>query len=133
MATRLDYVPTILLVEDDEDARAELKQMLQRSGYRVVDTDNGRDAATGARYARPDLLFVDLDVPLLYELTAARRIVQQARLGQLPVVLITHGSEAEEYPLEANVRRNEYVTRLADYEQLEHLLEYLLPTGPAAA
>ena len=38
------------------------------------------------------------------------------------------------YPLmEVGVRRNEYVTRLSDYEQLEHLLDYLLPVEPQAA
>ena len=133
MATRLDSVPTILLIEDDENARTELKKMLERSGYRVVDTDNGRDAVTGAKYIRPDLLFVDLNVPLLYELTAARQVVKQAWLGSVPVVVVTHGLEAEDYPMEAGVRSNEYVTRLSDYEQLEHLLGYLLPSGSVAA
>ena len=96
MATRLNYVPTILLIEDDEDTRSELKQMLERSGYHVIDTDNGRDATTGAKSIRPDLLFVDLDVPLLYELTAARQVVKHARLGPVPVVVVTHGIEAED-------------------------------------
>ena len=35
--------------------------------------------------------------------------------------------------LEMGVRSNEYVTRLSDYQQLENLLEYLLPVGPQAA
>jgi CheY-like chemotaxis protein len=133
MATRLDHVPTVMVVEDDEEARSEIKQVLELSGYRVIDTDNGQDAIKRARYANPDLVFVDLDAPLLYELVAARQIIKNARLGTVPVVVVTHDEAADPYPIEVGIRRNEYVTRFYDYEQLEHLLDYLLPTGPMAA
>lgn len=133
MAKRLDYIPTVLLVEDDEEVRSEMKQVLEMSGYCVVDSDSGQDAVESARDAHPDLVFVDLNLPLLYGLTAARQIIKKAQLGSVPVVVVTHEEAAEPYPMEVNVRRNEYVTRMADYEQLEHLLDYLLPIQPHAA
>ena len=71
----------VLMVEDHRQARPELKQVLIQQGYRVIDTDNGQDAAQHARQNRPDLLVVDMDVPLLYELVAARQIVKHARVG----------------------------------------------------
>ena len=126
--------PLVLLVKDQEDTLFEMKQVLELSGYRVIDTDNGQDAAKRARYAHPDLLLVDLDVPLIYELVAARQIMKQAFLGAVPVVIVTHEEELDPNSMmEICVRRNEYVTRLSDYEQLEHLLDYLLPAGPKAA
>ena len=126
--------PLVLLVKDQEDTLFEMKQVLELSGYRVIDTDNGQDAAKRARYAHPDLVLVDLDVPLLYEVVAARQIMKQAFLGAVPVVIVIHEEELDPYSMmEVCVRRNEYVTRLSDYEQLEHLLEYLLPVGPEAA
>ena len=126
--------PVVLMVEDRKDTRSLMKQVLERNGYRVIDTDNGLDAASRAQYIHPDLVLVDLDVPLLYELVAARQIVKQAQLGVVPVVIITHEEVMDPYPLmEVGVRRNEYVTRLSDYEQLEHLLDYLLPVEPQAA
>jgi CheY-like chemotaxis protein len=67
--------PVVLMVEDQEDERAEMKEVLELNGYRVIDTDNGQDAAKRARFISPDLVLVDLDVPLLYELVAARQIV----------------------------------------------------------
>lgn len=133
MATRLDYVPTILLVDDDEEDCAEIKQVLRLNGYKVIDAGNGRDAVVGARHARPDLLLMNLSAPLLYELTAARQIVKRAQLGPVPVVLLSKAGDADECPSEAALKRHEYVTRGADYEQLERLLDYLLPTGPWAA
>jgi CheY-like chemotaxis protein len=121
-------------VKDQEDALFEMKHVLELNGYRVIDTDNGQDAAKRARYAHPDLLLVDLDVPLLYGLVAARQILKQAFLGAVPVVIVTHEEELDPYTMmEVCFRRNEYVTRLSDYEQLKHLLDYLLPVGPEAA
>jgi CheY-like chemotaxis protein len=126
--------PLVLLVKDQEDTLFEMKQVLELNGYRVIDTDNGQDAAKRARYAHPDLVLVDLDVPLLYELVAARQIMKQAFLGAIPFVIVTHEEELDPHAMmEVCVHRNEYVTRLSDYEQLEHLLDYLLLAKPRAA
>ena len=126
--------PLVLLVKDQEDTLFEMKRVLELSGYRVIDTNNGQDAVKRAQYTHPDLVLVDLDVPLLYGLVAARQILKQALLGTVPVVIVTHEEELDPNSMMAVCpRRNEYVTRLSDYEQLEHLLDYLLPVGPKAA
>ena len=124
----------VLLVKDHEETLWDMKHVLQLNGYRVMDTDNGQAAVKQARYAPPDLLLVDLDAPLLYELVAARQIMKNSRLGLvpavIPVVIVSHEREFDPAPMmEVNLRRNEYVTRLSDYDQLACLLEYLLPIG----
>ncbi len=126
--------PVVLIVEDHPDARSGLTQMLELNGYRVIETDNGLDAVKRALYLHPDLLLVDLNVPLLYEMVAARQIVKNARLGSVPVVIATHEDAVDATAMmELGVRRNEYVTRLSDYQQLECLLDYLLTVRPKAA
>lgn len=121
----------VLMVEDHQDARPELKQILQQKGYRVIGTDNGQDAARQARQTRPHLLVVDMDVPLLYGLMAARQIIKRADLGPLPAVIVTHEDAVDPQPMmELGTSRNEYVTRLSDYQALHSLLDYLLPVMP---
>ena len=123
----------VIMVEDHQDARPELMQVLTQKGYRVIHTDNGQDAAQRARQFHPDLLVVDMDVPLLYELVAARQIIKLARVGPLPVVIVTHEESVDATPLlELGADRNEYVTRLSDYAELQPLLDYLLPVMPRA-
>jgi len=123
----------VLVVEDHQDPVSELKEVLVQNGYRVIGTDNGQDAARQARQIRPDLLLIDLDVPLLFELVAARQILKQAQLWQLPVVIVTHEDVIDPWSImEVGARRNEYVTRLSDYDQLQDLLDYLLPVLPPA-
>lgn len=122
----------VLLVKDHEETLCDMKHVLELNGYRVMDTDNGQAAVKQARYAHPDLLIVDLDVPLLYELVAARQIIKNSTLGLvpalIPVVIVSHERDFDPAPMmEVNLRRNEYVTRLSDYDQLAYLLEYLLP------
>jgi DNA-binding response OmpR family regulator len=123
----------VLIVEDYWDARPELKHVLKQKGYRVIDTDNGRDAAREARQTHPDLLLVDIDVPPIYGLVAARLIIKRAHVSPMPVVFVTHEDVVDRGPLmELGVSRNEYVTRLSDYEELQYLLDYLLPVLPQA-
>lgn len=125
--------PLVLLVEDNEETCVEMKHALELNGYRVIDTDNGQDAAKRARYAHPDLVVVDLDLPLLYGLVAARQIIKQARI-EVPIVIVTREDDVDPCPMmEVGVRRNEYVTRLSDPSQLDHLLDFLLPVGPDVA
>jgi DNA-binding response OmpR family regulator len=121
----------VLVVEDHQDPQSELKEVLTLNGYGVIGTDNGQDAARHARRVVPDLLLIDLDVPLLFEVVAARQILKQAQLRQLPVVIVTHEEMIDPWSImEVGARRNEYVTRLSDYEQLQDLLDYLLPVLP---
>ncbi len=120
--------PVVLMVLDHLDARPELKQIFHLNGYRVIDTDNGQDAAINARQTRPDLLVVDIDVPLLYGLVAARQIIKHAQVGPMPVVIVTHEDVVDPAPMmEVGVSRDEYVTRLSDYQELQRLLDHLLP------
>jgi DNA-binding response OmpR family regulator len=122
----------VLIVGDYQDARPELKQILQLKGYRVIDTDNGQDAARQARQTQPHLLVVDMDVPLLYGLMAARQIIKHAELGPVPAVIVTHEEVVDPAPMmELGTSRNEYVTRLSDYQELQSLLDYLLPVLPS--
>jgi DNA-binding response OmpR family regulator len=121
----------VLMVEDYHNARPGLKEVLRRKGYRVIDADNGQDAARQARETHPGLLVVDMDVPLLYGLMAARQIVKHAEVGPLPVVVVTHEEEVDPEPImELGASRDEYVTRLSRYEELQPLLDYLLPVLP---
>lgn len=123
--------PLVLMVEDRPEARSELTGILELRGYRVVETDNGQDAVRRALRVCPDLLLVDLNVPLLYQIVAARQIIKHARLGNLPVVISAHEDIVDTATfLELGVRRNEYVTRLSNAQQLKCLLDYLLTKKP---
>lgn len=121
----------VLMVADHQEVAPQLRHIVELRGYCFVDTDNGQDAARRARQTLPELLVVDMDVPLLYELVAARQIVKHAQVGPMPVVIVTHQDLVDPAQMmEVVVSRDEYIMRHSAGQELQHLLDYLLPVLP---
>ena len=85
-----DYVhepqPTILLVEDFDDTRLMMKLWLQRNGYRVIEAETGEEAITVARRELPDLIIMDMMMPVVDGLDATRQIREYQSLQTTPIV-----------------------------------------------
>ena len=77
---------TILLVEDDDDTRRVYSVMLRHAGFRVVEAANGPDAVRCALEERPDLILMDMNLPMLDGWEAARRIRSDERAGSTPLL-----------------------------------------------
>jgi two-component system cell cycle response regulator DivK len=77
---------TILLVEDDDNARRAYCVMLRQAGFRVVEAANGPDAVRGAIEDSPDLILMDMNLPMLDGWEAARRIRSDSRAGCTPLL-----------------------------------------------
>jgi len=80
----------ILLVDDSEDGREVVRDLLEESGYQVVEAPDGREALTQLRSGlRPSLVLLDLTLPDMdgWELLAAIR--SDSELARLPVVIVS--------------------------------------------
>ena len=80
---------TILLVDDHEDNRHALSIVLEREGYRVLEAENGREAVELAQKELPDLVVMDLAMPVMDGREALRQIRADTRTATIPVVLLT--------------------------------------------
>lgn len=80
---------TILIVEDQMELRAINAIFLQSHGYRVLAVENGEDGVRSAREQRPDLIIMDLSVPVLDGFCATRQIKQDPETSSIPVVVLT--------------------------------------------
>jgi two-component system cell cycle response regulator DivK len=78
--------PTILLVEDNDDTRRVYSLMLRHAGYRVVEAATGTEAVQCALDVPPDLILMDMNLPMLDGWEAARRIKADARACQAPLL-----------------------------------------------
>ena len=79
----------ILVVDDSADNVAMISLALQTQGYRVVTANNGEDAVTVAAHTMPNLILMDINLPTLDGLGAARRIRETDALREVPIVAIT--------------------------------------------
>lgn len=78
--------PTILLVEDQEDTRKVYSIMLRHAGFRVVEAATGADAVERALADAPDLILMDMNLPMLDGWEAARRIKADDRASATPLL-----------------------------------------------
>jgi CheY-like chemotaxis protein len=79
----------VLLVEDVDDVRTVLAEMLVREGFAVVEASNGHEAVVKARAARPDVIVMDVGLPLLGGIEAARVIRAIEGLHDLPIIALS--------------------------------------------
>jgi two-component system cell cycle response regulator DivK len=79
----------ILVVEDQEDNRRILRDMLTNAGYEVVEVDNGGEALPAATEHRPDLILMDIQLPVLDGYEATRRLKADPAVRAIPVIVLT--------------------------------------------
>jgi CheY-like chemotaxis protein len=79
----------ILLVEDNEFNRDMLSRRLQRRGFEVAIAEDGAEGIAAARSARPDLILMDMDLPVVDGWEATRRLKADASLRSIPVIALT--------------------------------------------
>ncbi len=79
----------ILVVEDQEDNRAILRDLLQSVGYELVEAVNGEEALSIALEHKPDLILMDIQRPVVDGYEATRRIKAEPALQEIPVIAVT--------------------------------------------
>jgi two-component system, cell cycle response regulator DivK len=80
---------TILVVEDNEASRDALARRLQRRGYEVVVAVDGQQAVSVAQSARPDLILMDLGLPVIDGWEATRRLKADAATQHIPIIVLS--------------------------------------------
>ncbi len=79
----------ILIVEDQEDNRMILRDVLSTAGYHLIEALNGEDGVKLAQSERPDLILMDIQLPVMDGYEATRRIRQVAALKSIPIIAVT--------------------------------------------
>ncbi len=82
-------MPTILVVEDNEASRDALARRLQRRGYEVVLAVDGQQAVSVAQSKRPDLILMDLGLPVIDGWEATRRLKADAATQHIPIIVLS--------------------------------------------
>jgi two-component system cell cycle response regulator DivK len=114
---------TVLLVDDSDDIRLMLKQMLLMNNYRVIEASNGQEAIEIVHERCPDLILVDLNMPRLDGLSLVEKVrALKGKCEGVPIIAMTafHTYGMKEAAIQAGC--NEYITKPIEMEKLEKLL-----------
>ncbi len=79
----------ILVVEDQEDNRQIIRDMLSATDYQITEAENGEEALAAVTKQRPDLILMDIQMPILDGYEATRRIKADPGLRSIPIIAIT--------------------------------------------
>ncbi len=126
-------MPKLLLAEDDEFSRDMLLRRLERQGYVMVAAADGREAVLAARQHRPDLILMDLDMPVLDGHGAIAALKSDPRTFRIPVIVLTAHASAEHVAEAVAAGCQAYETKpIVLRRLLERIAEFLGPV-PAQA
>jgi CheY-like chemotaxis protein len=118
---------TVMVVDDNEDLREMLRYMVERLGYRVVEAENGREAIEIVRHKCPDLILMDLSMPVMDGLAATRLLRQMEEVSHVPIVAITANRREQSQAEALAAGCNEYLIKPVNFHQLHSLLGTWLP------
>jgi two-component system, cell cycle response regulator DivK len=79
----------ILVVEDQPDSRRIIRDMLASTEYEVIEAENGEEALAAIAKQRPDLILMDVQLPIMDGYTATRRIKADPALQSIPIIAVT--------------------------------------------
>jgi len=79
----------ILIIEDQEDNRAILRDLLSTAGYSLIEAADGELGVQLAQSERPDLILMDIQLPVLDGYEATRRIRAMVELKSIPIIAVT--------------------------------------------
>jgi two-component system, cell cycle response regulator DivK len=121
----------ILYVEDNDDNIYMLKQRLERKGFEVLVARDGRAGVEAAREHMPDLILLDLGLPVLDGWEAARLLKQDERTRAIPIIALSAHAMAGDRAAALEAGCNDYGTKPVDFRQLLEKMEVLLPSPGA--
>ena len=101
----------ILVVEDQEDNRQILRDLLGNAGYELTEAENGEEAIAAVAKRRPDLILMDIQLPVMDGYEATRRIRTNPDLRSVPIIAVTSYALAGDEDKALAAGCNGYVTK----------------------
>jgi CheY-like chemotaxis protein len=117
---------TVLLVEDTEDNRFMMRRLLELDGYRVVEAMNGEEAVRLAKAECPQLILMDLSLPVIDGLAATRLIRKLPDCERTPIIAVSAHDTADFQSEAIQAGCNCYITKPINFSELEAMIGRLL-------
>jgi CheY-like chemotaxis protein len=124
-------MPRILLVEDNEMNRDMLSRRLQRRGYEVIIAVDGRQGVAMAQSGAPDLVLMDMSLPLMDGWEATRTLKSAPETRHIPVIALTAHAMSTDRDKAIEAGCDDYDTKPIELARLLGKMEALIGAKPA--
>ncbi|MCH7843310.1 MAG: response regulator [Chloroflexi bacterium] len=122
-------MPKVLVVEDNEMNRDMLTRRLERRGYEVISAVDGEDGMNKARSGSPDIILMDMDLPVLDGWAATRQLKAAPETQSIPVIALTAHAMAGDREKSLEAGCDDYDTKPVEFSRLIEKIEKLLGKG----
>ena len=115
----------ILIVDDEEIVRRVLSSLLKKDGYEVIEAEDGRVGVELAKKEDPDVILMDLTMPVMGGLQACRLLKEDEKTKNIPVLVITAlGGENKTEAIDAGI--DDFVNKPFDAEEISIRVKSML-------
>jgi CheY-like chemotaxis protein len=115
----------ILLVDDQEEVRNLLSEALKARTYEVFEVADGAGLKSALTGTQPDVVLLDLKLPIIDGLGVLRRIREDPRTRRLPVVILTTSTEERDIVSSYDLGANSYVRKPVDFAEFLEAARHL--------
>jgi two-component system, cell cycle response regulator DivK len=119
-------MPKILLVEDNEDNRDMLIRRLQRRGYEIIVAVDGQQGVDQARAELPDLILMDMSLPVLDGWTATSHLKASPQTNHIPIIGLSANAMSGDYEKGIAAGCDDYDTKPVEINRLLEKMQALL-------
>ena len=122
----MEKKPCILIAEDFEENRTALTLILKYAGFDVIEVEDGRKAVEAVRQEEPDLVLMDVTLPVIDGLQATREIRSDEKFERLPIIILSAHDSEEIRREAAEAGGSEYLSKPFEIAELKKLIESCL-------
>ncbi len=124
---------TVLLIEDDEDSRIILTALLTSAGYAVTEATNGEAGIEKARADRPDVILMDVSIPIIDGWEATRILKRDPDTAKIPILALTVHALPSDRAKAREVGCDDYISKpVAPRAVLAAIQRWIGPPEPAS-
>lgn len=117
----------ILVAEDTDDIRLLIRMMLENKGHRVVEAANGREAVELAVSKSPDVILMDLNMPVMDGIEATKHLRDRSETSHMPIIAVTaHCADPSWHGRAIAAGCTECVSKPVDFQRLEHVIDRVM-------
>ena len=117
---------TVLLVEDNEDNRIVYSTILRHFGYRVTEALNGEEGIAKARSEKPDLILMDISIPIIDGWEATQVLKHDPETNKIPIIALTAHAMSGDIEKARSAGCDDYLAKPLDERLLFEKLNYWL-------